>query len=119
MRVAVIGTGMIAAVHARSARAVGAELLGVLGTSVEKSKDAADAWGAKAAYADFDALLADRPDVVHICTPNRTHYEYARRVMRAGVHVVCEKPLADSVERAEELVRVQRETGVVATVPFV
>lgn len=110
---------MIAAVHARSARAVGAELLGVLGTSVEKSKDAADAWGAKAAYADFDALLADRPDVVHICTPNRTHYEYALRVMRAGVHVVCEKPLADSVERAEELVRVQRETGVVATVPFV
>lgn len=118
-RVAIIGTGMIASVHARAARDAGARLVGVLGTSSEKSRRAANSWGAERAYDDLDALLEDAPDVVHVCTPNLTHYDYALRIMRSGVNVVCEKPLADTVERARELLEVQREMGVVGTVPFV
>ncbi|MGN7949700.1 Gfo/Idh/MocA family protein [Microbacterium sp. 22215] len=119
LRIAVIGTGMIAAVHVRSARAAGAQVIGVLGRNARKSEEAAEAFGAGRGYADLNELLADQPDVVHICTPNSQHYPQAIAVISAGINVICEKPLAVSVEDADDLVQAAANAGVVATVPFV
>ena len=58
-------------------------------------------------------------DVIHICTPNVFHAELAEIVIRAGKHVICEKPLAVSAEQAAHLTALAAEFGVVATVPFV
>ncbi|MCU1527981.1 MAG: oxidoreductase [Frondihabitans sp.] len=118
LRVAIIGTGMIGAVHRRAARDAGADVVGVLGSSASKSAAAAAEWGVEHAYVSIDELLADQPDVVQICTPNATHHPYALAVIAAGIHVVCEKPLALTTEQAEELVVAARQAGVVATVPF-
>jgi predicted dehydrogenase len=53
----------------------------------------------------LDALADPRVDAVAICTPVGTHFEIARAALRAGKHVLVEKPLTDSVRDAEELVR--------------
>lgn len=119
LRVAIIGTGMIGAVHRRAAREAGALVVGVLGSSPAKSEAAADAWGVETGYSSLDALLIDRPDVVQVCTPNGTHHHYALAVIAAGLAVVCEKPLASDVEQAHELAEAAAAAGVVATVPFV
>ncbi len=118
-RVAIIGTGMIGAVHRRAARDAGAEVVGVLGSSAAKSQAVADAWGVEHAYGSFDELVADAPDVVQICTPNETHHRFALAAVEAGLNVVCEKPLAVSAAEARELVDAADRAGVVATVPFV
>jgi predicted dehydrogenase len=58
-------------------------------------------------------------DVIHICTPNATHADLARKAIAAGKAVVCEKPLATSVEDALELMALADRAGVVTGVPFV
>ncbi|ROQ39598.1 putative dehydrogenase [Frondihabitans sp. PhB188] len=118
LRVAIIGTGMIGAVHRRAARDAGAEVIGVLGSSPSRSTEFASQWGVPRAYAAFDDLLADSPDVIQICTPNGTHFDYAMQAIRAGVAVVCEKPLAMTADQAQELEAAALASGVVATVPF-
>ncbi len=80
----------------------------------------ADEWRVDRAYGDLDQVLADdRVDTVHVCTPNATHAPFAERVLRAGKHVICEKPLGVSLEQAERMVEVAADSGLVATVPFV
>ncbi|WP_182047390.1 Gfo/Idh/MocA family protein [Curtobacterium sp. ME26] len=118
LRVAVVGTGMIAGVHARAARAAGAEVTGVLGRTPSRSERVAAQLDVPRGYASLDEVLADAPDVVHVCTPNDQHHPQALAVVRAGVHVVCEKPLAIDAAQASELVEAARAAGVVATVPF-
>ena len=110
---------MIAAVHVRAARAAGAEVLGVLGRTIDRSREAAAALGLPTGYASLEELLAARPDVVHVCSPNDQHHPHALAAIAAGAHVVCEKPLAVSVDEAEELAAAAAVAGVVATVPFV
>lgn len=119
IRVAVVGTGMIAGVHARAARAAGAEVTGVLGRTPSRSAQVAAQLDVPRGYASLDEVIADAPDVVHVCTPNDQHHPQSMAVIRAGINVVCEKPLAISAEQAAELVAAADEAGVVATVPFV
>ncbi|MFZ7086839.1 Gfo/Idh/MocA family protein [Curtobacterium sp. RRHDQ10] len=118
LRVAIVGTGMIAGVHARSARAAGATVIGILGRTADRSSEVAASLGVEQGYASMDELLADRPDVVHICTPNDQHHPQALAVIDAGIDVVCEKPLAIGAAQADELVAAADAAGVVATVPF-
>ncbi|MHC6219401.1 Gfo/Idh/MocA family protein [Arthrobacter sp. MMS24-S77] len=119
LRVAIVGAGMIGDVHARAARDAGAEILGVLASTPERSKEAAAAWNMGRGYASLEELIADNPDIVHICTPNKTHHEYTLAVLKAGLHVICEKPIAINVAEAAELEEAARFAGVVAAVPFV
>jgi predicted dehydrogenase len=118
LRAAIIGTGMIGGVHRRAIIDAGAALVGVLGSSPARSAAIGAEWGVRG-YVDLAELLADKPDVVHVCTPNATHVEYALAVIEAGIHVVVEKPLATSVADAQRLADAAVSAGVVATVPFV
>ncbi|WP_251009117.1 Gfo/Idh/MocA family protein [Curtobacterium sp. ISL-83] len=119
LRVAVVGTGMIAGVHVRAARAAGADVLGILGRTPERSRQVAAQLDVPRGYGSLDEVIADAPDVVHICTPNGQHHPQAMAVIAAGIHVVCEKPLALDPAQADELVEAAARAGVVATVPFV
>lgn len=117
--VAIVGTGMIAQVHRRAVLASGATLYGVLGSSAQRSTVAAASWGVDAYASLNDLLAAPGVDVVHLCTPNAFHFEMAAAVLRAGKHVVCEKPLATEVGQAQELHDLSVAAGLVATVPYV
>src|SRR5690606_12566550 len=108
------------AVHSRASRAAGGRLVGIAASTPASALRAAGALGIEQAYDSFEALLAEgAPDIVHICTPNTTHAGLAQAAIDAGAHVICEKPLATSVEAAEHLVAEANRAGVTATVPFV
>lgn len=114
--VAIAGTGFMGWVHAEALRRVGVRLVGVLGSSPEKSDQAAARYGADRAYGSYDEMLADDAvHAVHINTPNRLHVEMATAALEAGKHVMCEKPLAMSSVESARLVEVARHYPQLAT----
>jgi predicted dehydrogenase len=116
---ALVGTGFIGPVHVEALRRLGRPIVGVLGSTPEKSLLAAKALDIAKAYADFDALLGDASvDTVHLTSPNRAHFEQARRALAAGKHVLCEKPLALNVQESAELVALAAKAPVVAAVCY-
>ena len=117
--VALIGAGMIGTVHMRASRQAGGVLRGVLEATPARSAEVAGRWDCRP-YASLEALLADPAvTVVHICVPNALHFDAALAALRAGKHVICEKPLATTLAEARTLAELAAERGLVATVPFV
>jgi predicted dehydrogenase len=107
-------------VHAHAVRAAGGEVVAVAGSSQASAEAAAPALGARTAAESPEALIARADvDVIHICTPNATHADLARKAIAAGKAVVCEKPLATNVGDALELTTLAAQAGVVTGVPFV
>jgi predicted dehydrogenase len=118
--IAIVGTGMIGAVHRRAALLAGAVVRGVSASSPERGAEVAEAWDVPRAYRDISDALADpEVQVVHVCTPNHLHRAMAQAALEAGKHVICEKPLATTLQDAEALSALAASTGLVATVPFV
>lgn len=118
--VAVAGTGFIGPVHVEALRRLGnVHVTGILGSSPEKSERARKQLGLPKGYADMDEVLGD-PDVqaVHLAIPNVMHYEYTKRTLAAGKHVMCEKPLAMDAEESAELVEIARASGLEAGVTY-
>lgn len=63
-------------------------------------------------YADYREVLADPSiEVVHICTPNASHAELTIQALEAGKHVMCEKPMATTLEEAQAMVRAAEKSG--------
>ena len=119
LRVAVAGTGFIGAVHVRSARLAGADVVGVSASSAARAEQAAAELGVGRAFATSEELeRADDVDVVHVCTPNHLHLPLAEAALAAGKHVICEKPLALDVAGARRRVEAAAAAGRVAAVPF-
>jgi len=119
-RAGIIGAGFMGTVHAHAVRAAGGVVSRVAGRTPEEGEQAADRLLAVDVAASVDELVtADDVDAVHVCTPNHTHVALAEAALRAGKHVVCEKPLATSPEDARRLVEAATQAGVVAAVPFV
>ena len=118
--IAIVGTGMIGAVHRRAALLAGATVRGVAASSPQRAREVAQDWDVPRAYRDIDEVIADpQVQVVHVCTPNHLHRAMAQAALQAGKHVVCEKPLATTLEDAQALAALATATGLVATVPFV
>ena len=118
--VGVIGAGFIGRVHARSAKLAGGRLVGVVGSSPGRTREMAAEFGTDPAVSSAEDLISHpEVDVVHICTPNHLHVPLAEAALRAGKHVVCEKPLAVEAAGAARLVSLADEAGLVAAVPFV
>lgn len=110
----------MARVHGVASRDAGGRLVAVATSTVAGGERAAAALVAERAEADSVSLLhSDDIDLVHICTPNVTHASLALAALRAGKHVVCEKPLATSATDADELAAAAAASDLVAAVPFV
>ena len=117
--VAITGAGFMGPAHTEALRRLGITPVGILGSSPEKSVRAAEALGIPKAYKAYDELLADHAvQVVHITSPNRYHFDQASRALRAGKHVLCEKPLAMTSEESAALVQIAQETGLLAGVNY-
>jgi predicted dehydrogenase len=69
--------------------------------------------------ATLHLIESDDVDLVHIGTPDDLHVSLGQQALAAGKHVICERPLATSVEAAEGLLDAAASAGVVATVPFI
>ena len=114
---AVVGVGFVGRAHVEALRRLGIPVQGILGSSLTRTQKSCDTLRLPRAYASMEELLADSlVDVVHLCTPNHLHFPHAQAALRAGKHVMCEKPLAmDAVETAalvQEATKCDRVGGV-------
>ena len=114
MKVAIIGCGTIAkGQHAPAYMAnPKTEIKYFSDAFLSAAEAAAEQFGCGIAVSDYNVVLND-PEVeaVSICTPNKFHSEIAIAAMKAGKHVLCEKPAARTYEEALEMQKVQHETG--------
>ena len=116
---AVIGVGFVGRAHVEALRRLGIPVRGILGSTPERSREAARLLALERSYNSIEELTKDAGvQVVHICTPNDLHFPLAKTLMDAGKHVMCEKPLAmDSTESAA-LVELARKRNVVGGVTY-
>ena len=87
----------------------------------ERAEKAAKKFGDEnaAVYTDYRELLKDASiDVVHVCTPNRSHSFITVDALRAGKHVMCEKPMAINSEEAKKMLDAANETGKLLTIGY-
>ena len=117
VRYAVVGLGHIAqaAVLPAFAHAKNSRLTALVSGDPMKLSKFSRRYGIENtfSYEDYDDLLGSGIiDAVYIALPNSLHYEYARRALERGVHVLCEKPLTTVARDAEELVRAADDNGV-------
>lgn len=92
-----------------------ARLVAVASRSRARALDYAAEWDIPEAHGSYDALLSDPDiDVVYISVPNSLHTEWTVRAIRAGKHVLCEKPLALSVPECDRIISAADAEGVVA-----
>jgi predicted dehydrogenase len=118
LRVAMVGYAFMGAAHSQAWRTVNrvfdlpmrAEMVAVAGRTPDAVTAAANRLGWAEAVTDWRELL-DRADIdlIDVCTPGDSHAEIAIAALRAGKHVLCEKPLANSVGEAEALVAAAAE----------
>lgn len=105
VKFAVVGCGRIGNRHAEHINKLG-QLSAVCDTDKAKADAVAKEYGAKAYYT-IDSLLTEHKDmdVVAICTPNGLHAEHTIKSLKAGFHVLCEKPMALSVHDCGEMIK--------------
>ena len=95
------------------------EVAAIASRSLDMAVVAANSLGIKNAHGSYEALIED-PDVdaIYNPLPNNLHMEWSVRAMKAGKHVLCEKPLGLSVAEVEEMIQVRDECGVKAGEAF-
>ena len=112
LRLGVVGYGLRRSI-ALAARRAGARVSVVCDPSVRARREAAAEFGPDCLVVEnLDELLACNLDAVMVLTPDDTHVAVVTTTLRAGIPTFCEKPLAISVEGADEILRVARESGV-------
>ncbi len=123
LRVGIIGCGGIAnGKHMPSiAKIKEAEMVAFCDIVVEKAQAAAEKYGVEGAkvYEDYKELLKDESiDVVHVCTPNRSHSFITVDSLEAGKHVMCEKPMAKTYADAKLMLEAAQRTGKKLTIGY-
>lgn len=123
LKIGIIGCGGIAnGKHMSSLKTVKeVEMVAFCDIVEENAKESAAKFGTPDAkvYTDYKELLKDKSiDVVHVCTPNRSHSSISIDAMRAGKHVMCEKPMAINADEAAKMVKVAKETGKKLTIGY-
>lgn len=110
--VGIIGCGAIHSIHADAIiKNPKTKLVAVADIDENKAKKTSIQYGCEY-FTDYKELLKqENIDVVHICTPHYLHAPIAIEAMRAGKHVLSEKPMSISVSDAEELIKVSEQTG--------
>lgn len=113
-RVAIIGTGGISGAHLGAWQHVGDRVKPVAAVDIDESRvtEFARKNGIPGVYTDAaEMLAAEKPDLVHICTPPAFHYPLIEQCMKAGAWVFCEKPLVASLRELDAIAALERETG--------
>lgn len=118
IKVALVGAGAFGIKHLDGIKNIdGVEVVSVIGRDLDKTREVARQYGIAHAGTELaDSLARPEVDAVILCTPTQMHAEQTLACLRAGKHVQVEIPLADTLKGAEEVARLQQETGLVAMV---
>lgn len=123
LKVGIIGCGGIAnGKHMPSLKKVEqAEMVAFCDIDIEKAQKAAQDFGIAnaAVYTDYKELLKDETiDVVHVCTPNKSHADITVAALEVGKHVMCEKPMAKTSAEAKKMIEAAERTGKKLTIGY-
>ena len=117
MRIAFAGTGYISKIHARAAQNCGAELVAVVNHKAESMAAFANSFGIPCQYKSVETLLKEgNVDAVVISTPNYLHAPQTIAALKAGVHVMVEKPMSLHAQEAEHMCEAAEKAGAVLMV---
>ena len=95
------------------------ELYAIAGRNEKKVLEFQEHYGFEKAYVGYDALLADpQVQAVYVPLPNDIHYEWVLKAVRAGKHVLCEKPMALNADEARAMYAAAKENGVILMEAF-
>ncbi len=113
LRIGMIGAGGIAATQMKALASRKDTHLVALADIDQKTLDMrGDTFGVAARYTDYRQMLRkEHLDAVSICTPNLAHAEAAIAALKAGLHVLCEKPMAHTASAAKRMVETANQTG--------
>jgi len=116
IKVALAGAGAFGIKHLDGIKNIdGVEVVSLISRDLEKTKEVADKYGIGHITTKLEESLAMKEvDAVILCTPTQMHAEQTLACLKAGKHVQVEIPLADSLKGAEEVVALQKQTGLVA-----
>ncbi len=116
IKVALAGAGAFGIKHLDGIKNIdGVEVVSLIGRELGKTQEVADKYGIQHVTTDLaDSLALPEVDAVILCTPTQMHASQSIQCLKAGKHVQVEIPLADSFKDADEVVRLQKETGLVA-----
>ena len=116
IRVALAGAGAFGIKHLEGIQKIdGVEVVSLVGRELEKTRDVAAKFTIGHVTTELaESLALKEVDAVILCTPTQMHAAQAMACLRAGKHVQVEIPLADSLEDAQAVVALQKETGRVA-----
>ncbi|MCK2126512.1 Gfo/Idh/MocA family oxidoreductase [Thauera aromatica] len=118
IKVALVGAGAFGIKHLDGIKNIdGVEVVSVIGRDLDKTREVARQYGIAHAGTDLaDSLARPEVDAVILCTPTQMHAEQTIACLQAGKHVQVEIPLADTLKGAEDVAKLQQETGLVAMV---
>jgi UDP-N-acetyl-2-amino-2-deoxyglucuronate dehydrogenase len=112
VRYGIVGCGRVHRNHAQAVRALdGVELVGIADLAEEPREAAAAEWGVPG-YADYRDLIAAGVDAVSVCLPHHLHAPVCADLANQGVHILCEKPLATSLEDCDLIIDAAKRNGV-------
>lgn len=105
IKVGIVATGMMGAAHTDALHRIpGVKVLGIANPRTENIQEVAESLGIPHGYRDYKKMCEElQLDVLHNCTPNSEHYEINKYAITHGIGIFSEKPLAVTVEEAEEL----------------
>jgi predicted dehydrogenase len=115
LKVAVIGTGALGSIHARIYSSMeNVDLAGVCDTNSARLADISKELGVTG-FKDYRALI-DKVDAASIVVPTKDHYSISKDFLNAGAHLLIEKPIAQTVEQADSLLRIAEYRGLTLAV---
>lgn len=113
MKVAVIGCGVMGRTHANAYNQLqGAELVGVCDFVEEAARKTAETFNTTPYFSFEEMVEKAKPEVVSVCLPTHLHKEYVKKAADKGIHVICEKPVAPTLEEAREIITYCEAKGV-------
>ncbi len=114
MKICVAGQGAFGQKHLDALQRIdGVEVTSLIGGNQESTAEIAKKYGVPHCSGDLSQGI-ERADAVILTTPTKIHFAQAEQVMRAGRHVLVEIPVTDSLDDAENMLKIQKETGVTA-----
>ena len=116
IKVALAGAGAFGIKHLDGIKNIaGVEVVSLISRDIEKTREVAAKYGIGHVSTDLaDSLALKEVDAVILCTPTQMHAEQAKACMKAGKHVQVEIPMADTLQGAQDVVALQKQTGLVA-----
>lgn len=111
MKAIIVGGGLISNAHVVAYKEKGVEIVAIVDPVKEKREEAMKQYGIKKGYETIAEALELKPDIASLCTPNHLHMPHAVQLLKAGVHVITEKPMARTVEECNKMIEAAEMSG--------